>query len=375
MAKQGKVQVWLGSRKGGYVVESDAGRHKWSVRPPFHTDKEVFRIAPDPRNPGTAYVLANSGWWGPSIFRTRNGGKSWTEVSTPGTPRLKARAPPVEAPSTQFPIKNLWQLVPGPENERKTVFLGADPGLLYRSDNEGASWEPVTGLNEHSTRDQWNPGAGGMCTHTILIDPENPRRMYVGISAAGFFRSDDGGEHWTPKNRGVETPFLPTRFPELGQCVHKVTLDPADPSVLYRQDHGGIYVSHDRADRWTRVGKSLEDDFGFVTATAESRPGEALFIPLQGRSRTMLGGQFQVYRWNDTSRKWSSLVAKGQWPGDFGMHREGMAADGFDPAGYYVGTTTGQLFWSADAGRKWGLVPYQFPGIHSVAVSAATAGR
>lgn len=375
MTTRGKVQVWLGTRKGGYLVESDSRRRKWIVRPPFHVDKDVFRIAPDPRHPGTVYVAANSGWWGPSLFRSRNGGRSWTEVSVPGTPRLRARKPPVEAPSTQFPIKNLWQVVPGPENERRTIFLGADPGLLYRSNDEGASWAPVSGLNEHSTRKDWGPGAGGLCLHTILVDPENPRRMYVGISAAGAFRTEDGGEHWAPKNIGVEAPFLPNRFPELGQCIHKFAFDSADPTVLYRQDHGGIYVSRDRADHWTRVGKSLDDDFGFVTTTARARPGEAFFVPMYGLSRTMLGGQFQVYRWSERSRRWSPLVARGSWPGEYGMHRDGMAADDLDPAGMYVGTTTGQLFSSPDGGRRWNLVPYQFPGIHSVAVSTAGAAR
>jgi len=368
MARRKKVQVWVGTRKGGYLVDGDVERRRWAVRPPFHTDKEVFRITADPRQPGTAYVAANSGWWGPSMFRTRNGGKSWTEISVPGTPRLKARSPPVEAPSAQFPIKNLWQVVPGPVAAPTTVYLGADPGLLFRSDDEGASWTPITGLNDHPTRPQWNPGAGGMCLHTILIDPDDPRRMYVGISAAGAFRSDDGGEHWTPKNRGVEAPFLPDRFPELGQCIHKFTFDSADASTLYRQDHGGIYVSHDRGDRWVRIGKSLESDFGFVTATSSSLPGEAFFIPLQGMSRTMLGNQFQVYRWSERGRRWGALVPKGRWPGDYGMHRDGMATDTLDPAGVYVGTTTGQLFWSRDGGRNWNLVPYQFPGIHSVNV-------
>ncbi len=374
MVAKRRVQVWVGTRKGGYLVEGDVARRKWTVYPPFQVDKEVFRIAPDPRHPGTAYAAANSGWWGPSLFRTRNGGRSWTEVSTPGTPRLRARKPPVEAPSSKFPIKNLWQVVPGPTDEPRTVYLGADPGLLFRSNDEGASWTPVTGLNEHPTRKDWSPGAGGMCLHTILFDPEDARRMYVGISAAGAFRSDDGGAHWNPKNVGVEAPFLPNRFPELGQCIHKFVLDPADPATLYRQDHGGIYVSRDRGDHWVRIGKSLDDDFGFVTATAPSRPGEAYFVPLTGASRTMLGHQFQVYRWSEKPRRWAAMVAKGQFPGDYGIHREGMATDDLVPAGVYVGTTTGQLFWSRDGGRHWSLIPYQFPAIHSVAVGAS-AGR
>lgn len=374
MATKGKVQVWLGTRKGGYLVEGDTLRRKWTVRPPFHADKDVFRMAPDPRHPGTAYMAANSGWWGPSLYRTRNGGRRWTEVSVPGTPRLRQRKPPVEAPSSKFPIKNLWQITPGPAHERRTIFLGVDPGLLWRSDDEGASWVANDALNEHATRKDWNPGAGGLCLHTLLIDPENPRRMHAGISAAGTFRTEDAGEHWTPTNRGVLAPFLPDPRPVVGQCVHKVAVDSGNPATLYRQDHAGIYVSHDRGDEWSRIGRSLDDDFGFDSVTATSRPGEAFFLPLRSASRTMLGGQFQVYRWTDRTRQWKPLVPKGQWPGDFGMHRDGFAADDLDPAGLYVGTTTGQLFWSADGGRRWALVPYQFPAIHSVAVGTPTSG-
>lgn len=370
MATKGKVRVWLGTRKGGYRLESDSRRAKWTVSSAVRPDTEVYRVAPDPRHPGTVYLATNSGWWGPALFRSRNGGRSWTEVSTPGTPRLGQRKPPVEAPSTKFPVKNLWQVTPGPADEERTVFLGVDPGQLWRSDDEGASWAPVEGLNEHPTRKSWSPGAGGMCLHTLLLDPENPRRMYAGISAAGTFRTEDGGEHWTACNVGVLAPFLPNKHPEVGQCVHKVAIDSANPEVLYRQDHGGIYVSRDRADHWSRIGRALDDDFGFVVASATSRPGEAFFIPLAGRSRTMLGGQFQVHRWSERSRSWSTMVPKGQWPGDYGTHREGMATDDLDPAGIYVGTTTGQLFWSADSGRRWNLVPYQFPSIHSVAVES-----
>jgi len=375
VAAHGKVQVWVGTRKGGYLLESDRRRRKWMVHPPFQVGREVYRIAPDPRHPGTVYTAANSGWWGPLLFRSRNGGRSWTEVSVPGTPRLGRRQPPVVTPSTGFPITNLWQVTPGPPNEPRTVFLGVDPASLWRSDDEGASWVPVPGLNDHPTRKAWNPGAGGLCLHTLVIDPENPRRMYAGISAAGTFRTDDGGEHWTPRNHGVLAPFLPDPKPEVGQCVHKFALDPVNPAVLYRQDHGGIYVSRDRADHWTRIGRGLADDFGMVVATAAHLPGEAFFAPLREDARLMLGGQFQVYRWTDRARRWTPLVAKGTWPGGYGTHREGLATDDLDPSGLYVGTTTGQLFWSADAGRRWSLVPYQFPAIHSVAVNTLEPAR
>ncbi|MGP8077306.1 MAG: hypothetical protein ACLQD8_02295 [Thermoplasmata archaeon] len=368
MVAKRPVSVWIGTRKGGYVARSDTRRRKWSVFGPFQDGSDVFHIAPDPRHDGTVYLAANNGWWGPSLHRSRDSGRKWTEISVPGTPRTKDRKPPVEAPSAGFPIKNLWHVAPGPAHEPRSLLLGVDPASLWRSDDEGSSWEGVPGINEHPTRKEWNPGAGGMCLHTILLDPDRPRRMYVGISAAGTFRTDDGGEHWSPCNRGVTADFLPNRRPEVGQCVHKVALDGSDPTLLYRQDHCGIYISRDSADHWTRVGKGLEDDFGMVVATAPSHPGEAFFMPLASPARTALGGQFQVYRWGLSDRRWTPLVRQGAWPGAFGVHREGMATDALDPTGLYVGTTTGQLFYSPDTGRTWALIPYQFPGIHSVAI-------
>lgn len=371
MGKGRSVEVWIGTRKGGFLARSDLRRRKWSVRGPFQAGADVFHLAPDPRHPGTVYLAANSGWWGPALYRSRDSGRKWTEVSVPGTPRVGKRMPPVEMPSANFPIKNLWHVAPGPGTEPRSLFLGVDPASLWRSDDEGANWEGLSGLNEHPTRKDWNPGAGGMCLHTILVDPENSRRMYVGISAAGTFRTDDAGEHWTPCNRGVAADFLPNRRPEVGHCVHKIAFDAGDPSVLYRQDHCGIYVSRNRAESWTRVGRPLDDDFGFVVAAAPNRPGSAFFVPLYGQTRTTLGGQFQAYRWDSDPRAWNPLVRKGTWPGQFGMHREGLSVDSLDPTGIYVGTTTGQLIFSADEGRSWSEVPYQFPGIHSVVAGVA----
>jgi hypothetical protein len=364
-----RVRVLLGTRKGGYLLEADAKRRKWTVRGPFQSGGDVFHVVADPRHPGTVYSAVNNGWWGPTLMRSRNWGGTWSEISVPHTPRRSKRTAPVEAPSPKYPITNLWHLEPGHASQPRTVFLGVDPASLWRSEDEGGSWLPVSGLNDHSSRPLWNPGAGGMCLHTILIDPTNPRRMTVGISAAGTFRTDDGGEHWAPKNRGVIAGFQPDRHPEVGQCVHKVAADTGNPSVLYRQDHCGIYVSRNAGDNWTRVGRVLGDDFGMNVATAASLPGEAFFVPLDSLPRVVEGDHFQVQRWTDRSRTWSPMVPKKQWPGAFGMHREGLAADAMDPAGIYVGTTTGQLFWSADGGRRWDLVPYQFPGIHSVEVN------
>ncbi len=368
-----KVRVLVGTRKGGYIVESDPARRKWRLAAQLQKGTDVFHMTADPRRPGELYACVNSWLWGPVLYRSRDYGKKWSEVATPMMESTKTRPPRFDGnpdtPEPKYPVANLWHLEPGPASEPDTLFLGLDPYSLHRSDDSARTWTPVRGLNDHPSKPKWNPGNGGPCLHTILVDPTRPHRMYAGISAAGLFRTDDGGRNWALANRGVETPFQPEKYPEVGQCVHKVALDPARPDTLYRQDHGGIYVSHDAGERWRRIGRSLDDDFGFGVATAPSRPGRAFFVPLLGESRLTSRGGFQVYQWDDTARRWSALMPPTRFPGDFGIHREGIACDALDPAGIYAGTTTGQLFLSPDAGRSWLQAPYQFPAIHSVSVA------
>ncbi len=369
-----KVRVLVGTRKGTYIVESNTQRRKWVVRPVSNSGRDIYHVVADPRAPGTLYAAVNSGFWGPIVYRSVNWGKSWKEVATPLTPVQKQREPifddqnPTATPIR--PVTNLWHISPGHPSEPKTVFVGVDPHMLFRSDDRGDSWSPVPGINEHSTKSKWGPGAGGACMHTVLIDPRDRRRMYVGMSAAGTFRTDDGGEHWRPTNRNVEAPFNPDRYPTVGQCVHHVVLDPSNPDVSYRQDHGGIYVNREAMDgAWDRIGKAKggpKDDFGFCVTSPAAQPGTAYFVPLTGEARVTADGHFQVMRWTEKGRRWQKMVPPKQFPGDFGVQREGITSDALDPAGIYVGTTTGQLFVSPNGGTRWELVPFAFPSIHSV---------
>lgn len=369
-----KVRVLVGTRKGGYIVEGDIGRKKWKLASKFETGYEVFHMTGDQRHPGDIYACVNSWLWGPALYRSRDYGKKWDEIGTPMLAAKSARKPRFdpenpEAPPPTYAVANLWHLEPGHASQPNTLFMGLDPYSLHRSDDLGATWEPVSGLNDHPTKDKWNPGNGGPCLHTILVDPTRPNRIYAGISAAGLFRTDDGGKNWALANQGVETPFNPEKFPAVGQCVHKVALDPAKPDVLYRQDHGGIYVSHNAGDRWDRIGKSLDDDFGFGVASAQSLPGRAFFVPINSENRLTMHGGFQVYQWTEATKAWKALMPPSRFPGDFATHREGVACDALDPAGIYVGTTTGQIFVSPDAGKSWTQMPIQFPTIHSIAVT------
>lgn len=376
MVAKREVRVWVGTRKGAFVLDGNADRKKWSIRGPYHVGRDVFQVKADPRTPGMVYAAVNSGWWGPMLYRSADWGKKWTEVAVPQMPRQKDRKSPMDPKAPAYPVKNVWQIAPGLDSEPDSLLLGIDPASLWRSDDRGKSWEPLLGLNEHETRPQWNPGAGGMCLHTILRDPEQPKRLYVGISAAGGFRSEDDGAHWTPINMGVPVSFLPEKNPTVGQCLHKMVFETSDPSTLYRMDHDGIFVTHDRGQKWSRTGRSLPYEFGFVVATAPARPHGAYFVPVDPTSRLMLeGNQVQVYRWNDTTRKWSTMVPKGMFPGAQGTHREALATDDLDPPGIYLGTTAGRVYWTPDGGTRWSEVPYQFPGIHSVTVSGPTAAR
>jgi hypothetical protein len=382
MAKRsGAVRILVGTRKAAYVVDGDAKRRKWRVRGPMHKGNETFHAVADPRHEGRVYAAVNSWFFGPMIYRSDDWGRRWKEVPAPLVSVSKSRPPRMNMetgamnPDWKMPIANLWHVSPGPEGEPDRLFVGVDPASLYRSDDSGATWEPVPGLNEHETRPRWNPGAGGLCLHTIAIDPTDPKRMYAGISAAGTFRSDDGGETWRAMNRGVKVSFLPEKYPEVGQCVHKIALDGANPRLLYRQDHDGIYVSRDAAESWKRIGRPLPYDFGFVVASPKARPGTAYFVPLEGRARLTSNGGLQVYRWDEAKRGFQPTIKGRGWPGEFGTHREGLAVDELDPPGVYLGTTTGDLFVSPDAGRSWSVVPYRFPAIHSVSVASPPDGR
>lgn len=368
-----KVRILVGTRKGGYVVESDKSRKKWKIASQFQAGADVFHVVADPRHPGDLYACANSTFFGPVPYKSSDYGKTWAEIGTPMMEPTKTRPPLFDGnpdtPAPTYAVKNLWHIEPGHESEPKSLFMGIDPFSLHRSDDLGKSWQPLPGLNNHPTKAKWNPGNGGPCLHTIIVDPTRPKRIYAGISAAGLFRSDDEGEHWALANKGVETPFQPEKYPEVGQCVHKVAMDAARSDTLYRQDHGGIYVSHNAGAKWERMGKTLKDDFGFGVASAKSLPGKAFFIPLAGESRTTYGGGLQVHQWSEATKKWTTLMPASRFPGNYANHREGIACDALDPAGIYVGTTTGQLIVSPDSGKSWNQVPFQFPAIHSVSIS------
>jgi len=332
------VLVLVGTRKGLFLLEGDDERREWSLEGPLLTGFSVFHALADPRD-GSLYACTNF-FGGGTVQRSTDGGKTWE------------RAEELGLPDDELKLNAVWHLEPGGDGE---LWLGGDPGVLFRSDDKGVTWEPNRALLEHETRDRWGPGAGGMCLHSINVDPNDANRLVIGISAAGVFRSDDAGESWEPVNKGTAADFLPEPYPDVGQCVHKVLVHPQQPDRLWQQNHCGVYRSDDRGTSWERLdGNGLPSGFGFPLMLDPRDPDTAYVIPEQGAdNRVVAEGRLGVYRTRDGGASWE-LAADGlperAW---VGVLREASAWDGRDPNGLYFGTQGGSVFVSPSAGDEW----------------------
>jgi hypothetical protein len=266
----------------------------------------------------------------------------------------------------------LWHIEPGARNEPGVLYAGSAPAALFRSEDSGKSWEVVPGLLRHPSRKDWSPGFGGLGLHSIQVDPNNPQRMLIAISAAGAFRTENGGKTWTSINRAVARYVGAPKGSEVGSCVHKLLLQPGIPGRVYQQNHVGVYQSDDYGDTWFAIHKGLPFDFGFGLALNPNRPEQCYVVPLDpdGYSWRATPGALRVYGWNANKRKWTTFE-KGL-PGH-GAHvnvlREGLSSDTLDPAGIYMGTGNGQVYCSADEGRSWGLAVENLPPVLSVSAA------
>src|ERR1022692_3331782 len=386
-----KVRVLVGTRKGAFVLESDGKREKWDVSGPHFAGWELYHIKGSPADPNRLYASQTSGWFGQIIQRSSDGGKTW---ETPGG-GLK---PPSDAggmPSgesnkfaydtstatgkpltthqwydgTQHPweFKRVWHLEPS-LTDPDTVYAGVEDAALFRSTDGGKSWQELPGLRGHGTGPRWQPGAGGMCLHTIILDPADPQRIYIAISAAGAFRTGDAGQTWQPINRGLHSQTIPEATAEVGHCVHHVAMHPSRPHVLFMQKHWDVMRSDDAGDSWQEVSGNLPVDFGFAIDVHAHEPDTIYVVPIKSDSEHYPPeGKLRVYRSRAGGNEWEALT-QGLPQSDCYVNvlRDAMAVDSLDACGVYFGTTGGQVYASADAGDHWAPIVRDLPDRKSV---------
>jgi len=349
----------VGTRKGLFVLDGDGDRRSWKVRGPLCDGWPIHDTATDPAS-GAILAAGGSPWYGPAVWRSDDLGETWTHSSeglTYGDDGPK--------------IATAWNITRGTD----ALYAGVQPAGLFRSTDDGTTWSHVEGLTNHPTRPDWQPGAGGLCLHSIVPHPTDAKRMWVGISAVGAFETTDGGQTWETRNKGVRADFYPDKYPEFGQCVHKLVMAADGGTHLYQQNHCGVYRSSDGGRQWEEITTGLPSQFGFPMVVHPRDPQTVWTIPLNGddRGRYMPDASAAVWRTHDAGDTWvRSGDGLPQEEAYLGVLREAMATDRNDPVGVYFGTSTGQLYGSVDEGRSWSLVADNLPAIWSVeAVSLA----
>lgn len=362
----GDVLLLVGTMKGAFLFHADGARREWRMSGPHFRGEAVYSLAFDQRG-GRRRVLAGgqSMHWGSVVRTSDDFGATWSAPD-----RQNVRFPE----DSGLALANIWQIRPGRPSEPDVVYAGVEPAALFRSQDGGETWSVVRGLLDHEHRPRWQPGGGGLCLHTIVLDPADERRMAVAISTGGVYRTDDGGESWRARNEGVRAEFLPDRHPEFGQCVHKVVNHPARAGRLYLQNHWGLYRSDDWGDRWTDIANGVPSDFGFAMEVHPADPDTVYIIPLDSDGfRVVPEARLRVYRTRDGGASWHPLEDGLPQENAFEcVLRDGLATDGGDPAGLYFGTRGGKLFGSADGGDHWTGISDALPPI--TCVKAAVVG-
>ena len=349
------VLALVGTRKGLFLLRGDEDRRGWRVDGPLLDGWGVYHARIDARD-GTFYAATNHLVYSPTVQRSTDGGKTWQRSKRIGLPERSG-----------LTVNAVWHIEPGLPRQPGTLYLGADPGVLFRSDDAGETWEPNRGILEHPTRDRWFPGAGGLCCDSIQLDPGDPQRLYVCITSAGTLRSDDGGQTWWPVNKNVAADYLPGGYREIGQCVHKLLLHPARPERLWQQNHFGVYRSDNRGDSWERLdGNGLPASFGYPIMIDPKDPDQAFVIPERSPEYHYApAGRLAVYRTRDSGRTWQEMSD--------GLPRQAWAAvlrqaSAYDGDSLYFGTQSGSFFALAD-GDMWVEAARHLPPILSVEVT------
>jgi hypothetical protein len=365
--RDGDVLLLVGTMKGLFLLRSGASRKRWDLSGPHFPGSSVYGTAYDGRaGRHRVWAAPSSMHWGAELCWSDDFGGRWRQ---PETPLL--RFPETAGAS----LAHIWQISPGREEDPDTLYCGVAPAALFESRDGGSTWALNEGLWNHPHREKWTPGFGGLCLHTILVDTERPDRLTVAVSTGGAYRSDDGGRSWQVKNRGIRAEFLPDKYPEFGQCVHKIARSPGRPGRLFLQNHWGLYRSDDGGDSWRDVANGVPSDFGFCMGVHPRDPDTAFIVPLHSDGfRCTPEGRLRVYRTRDAGKSWQALSRglpqKDAWET---VVRDAMAVDRLDPAGVYFGTRSGKLYGSRDEGRSWELLLEGLPPV--VCVKAAVVEK
>ncbi|MGB7191783.1 MAG: sialidase family protein [Acidobacteriaceae bacterium] len=366
----GGVRVLVGTKKGAFILTSDGKRDKWDVSGPHFAGWEIYHMKGSPVNPDRIYASQTSGWFGQVMQRSNDGGKTWEPVGNKfayegdaGTHQWYDGTP------HPWEFKRVWHLEPS-LTDAETVLAGAEDAALFKSTDGGANWTELSGLRKHGTGPRWQPGAGGMCLHSVIQDPSDPNRVYIAISAAGAFRTDDGGQTWKPINKGLHSQYIPDPNAEVGHCVHHIAMHYSRPGTLFMQKHWDVMRSDNAGDSWTEISGNLPTDFGFAIDIHAHEPETVYVAPIKSDSEHFpLDGALRVYRSKTGGNEWEPLT-RGLPQKDCYVNvlRDAMAVDSLDKCGIYFGTTGGQVYASVDEGDSWAPIVRDLPGVLSVEV-------
>jgi len=360
--KSGDVVLLVGTMKGAFLFRSNADRNEWENGGPYFPGRALYAFAYDDRKGRRRlWAAVNSSFWGSYLSSSDDFGQIWSEPETYG----------VKFPEeSETALKQIWQIELGHKDEPDTLYCGVEPAALFKSTDAGATWSLVRGLYDHPHRPQWQPGGGGLCLHTILPDPVDSKRMHIAISTGGVYRTDDGGDNWQARNIGVRAQFLPPeqRYPEFGQCVHKIVSHPTNPSRMFLQNHWGLYRTDNAGDSWEDIANNVPSDFGFAMQIDRKDPNTVFIVPLESdQFRCTPEGKLRVFRTRNGGESWEPLGnGLPQEQAFETVLRDGMSSDRLDPMGLYFGTRNGKLFGSTDGGDSWQTIAAGLPAITCV---------
>jgi photosystem II stability/assembly factor-like uncharacterized protein len=365
-----RVRLLVGTRKGAFTLTADGTRRNWQVSGPHFGGWEIYHVNGSPADPDRLYASQSSSWFGQVIQRSDDGGQSWQPVGNDFTYEGEVGEHLwYDGKPRPWEFKRIWHFEPS-LTDPDTVYAGAEDAALYRSTDGGQKWKELTTLRTHETGPQWQPGAGGMCLHTIILDPVDPNRIFVAISAAGAFRTDDGGATWQPINRGLRSGQIPDEDAEVGHCVHRLAMHPSRPNVLFMQKHWDVLRTDDAGGSWHEISGNLPTDFGFPIAVHAHEPETVYVVPITSDSEHYVpDGKLRVYRSRTGGNEWEPLTT-GLPQADCYVNvlRDAMAVDTLDECGIYFGTSGGQVYGSADSGETWSAIVRDLPAVLSVEV-------